>query len=92
MSRRRQQRKRHKKAIGLDWQINNSALHVHHAFLYISLPPVHDYEVNCQIFTFHRHREHTTTNFSFSPQTWDSFLRIQLQESLPTLNKVSELG
>ena len=56
-----------KKAIGLDWQINNSALHVHHAFLYISLPLMHDYDVNGQIFTFHRHREHTTTNFSFSP-------------------------
>ena len=56
-----------KKAIGLDWQINTSALHVHHAFLYISLPLMHDYDVNGQIFTFHRHREHTTTNFSFSP-------------------------
>ena len=56
-----------KQAIGLDWHINNSALHVHHAFLYIALPSMHDYAVNCQIFTFHRQREHTTTNFSFSP-------------------------
>ena len=31
------------KAIGLGWQNNN--LHVHHAFLCISLPSVHAYDV-----------------------------------------------
>ena len=40
-----------KKAIGLSR--NTTTLHVHHAFLYISLPPVHDKEVkmpNCKFY------------------------------------------
>ena len=32
-----------KKAIGLDWP--KTTLHVHHAFLYISLMSLHDYNV-----------------------------------------------
>ena len=32
-----------KKTIGSDWQKNNN-LHVHHAFMYISLSSPHDYE------------------------------------------------
>ena len=32
-----------KKSIGFDWQ--NKTLHVHHDFLYISLPSLHDYNV-----------------------------------------------
>ena len=34
-----------------------TTLHVHHAFLYISLPSLHDYDMNCLL-----SREHTTTN------------------------------
>ena len=41
--RRRRQRERQKNPAGLDWQI--TTLHVHHAFLYISLPSLHDYDV-----------------------------------------------
>ena len=29
-----------------------TTLHVHHAFLYISLPSLHDYDVNCLISRF----------------------------------------
>ena len=36
-----------------------TTLYVHHAFLYISLSSLHDYDVNCLI-----SREHTTTNLS----------------------------
>ena len=39
-----------KKAIGLDWQNNNSACD--HAFLYISLPSLHDYDVKLLISRF----------------------------------------
>ena len=39
-----------KKTIGLKWQNNNS--HVHHLFLYISLPSLHDYDMKMANFTF----------------------------------------
>ena len=38
------------KAIGL--LSKNTTLHVHHAFLYISLPSLHDYDVKMPNFTF----------------------------------------
>ena len=34
-----------KKAIGLDMTSKTTTLHVHHSFLYISLPSLHDYDV-----------------------------------------------
>ena len=43
-----------------------TALHVHHAFLYISLPSLHDYDVKMRNFTFCGGREHKTTFFFFS--------------------------
>ena len=43
-----------------------TTLHVHHAFLYISLPSLHDYDVKLPNFTFYRKRELTTTNVSYS--------------------------
>ena len=53
-----------KKAIGL---LNKTTtLHVHHAFLYISLPPLQDYNVKMPNFTFYRGRKQAATNFSFS--------------------------
>ena len=36
---------------------------VHHAFLYISLPSLHVYEVKMPNFTFGGGREHTVTTF-----------------------------
>ena len=43
--------------------VSKTSLHGHHAFLYLSLPSLHDYDVKMPNFTFHRQREHTTTNF-----------------------------
>ena len=42
-----------------------TTLHVHHAFLYISLPSLHDYNVKLPNFTFCRGREQKTTTFFF---------------------------
>ena len=36
-------------------------LHVHHAFLYISLPSLHDYDVKMPNFTFYRGSTQATT-------------------------------
>ena len=53
-----------KKAIGL--LSKTTSLHVHHAFLYISLPLLHDYDLKMPSFTFYGGRKQATTNFSFS--------------------------
>ena len=39
--------------------------HVDHAFSYISLPSLHDYDVKVANFTFYRGRKHKTTTFFF---------------------------
>ena len=41
----------------------STTLQVHHAFLYISLPLLHDYKVKLPNFTFCRGQEHETTTF-----------------------------
>ena len=51
-------------AIGL--LSKTTSLHVHHAFLYISLPLLHDYDLKMPSFTFYGGRKQATTNFSFS--------------------------
>ena len=48
-----------KKAIDLIGK--TTILHVHHAFLYISLPPLHDYDVKLPNFTFYRGSTQATT-------------------------------
>ena len=53
-----------KKAI--DLLSKTTSLHVHHAFLYMSLPLLHDYDVKVPSFTFYGGRKQATTNFSFS--------------------------
>ena len=52
-----------KRAIGLDWQNNNFARASR--LLYISLPSLHDYDVELLNFTFYGGREHKTTTFYF---------------------------
>ena len=42
-----------------------TTLHAHHAFLYISLPSLHDYDVNMPNFTFCGGREDKATTFFF---------------------------
>ena len=61
--RRRRQRER-QKATGLVSKTTN--LHVHLAFLYISQPPLQEYDVKMPNFTFYGGRKQATTNFSLS--------------------------
>ena len=41
-------------------------LHVHHAFLYVSLPSLHDYDVKMPNFTTHRGSTQATAKFPLS--------------------------
>ena len=66
------------------------ALHVHHAFGIILWRPLHDYDIKLSDVTFYTGREHNTRNFPFSLWTWIKSLRIQLQETSPPLDKLSE--
>ena len=46
--------------------VKTASWHVHHAFLYISLPLLRDYDVKMPDFTFYGGRKQATTKFSFS--------------------------
>ena len=63
---------------------------MHHAFLYISLPSVHDYDVKLSNFTFFGGREHKTTSFFFFSWTLMQYFRIQLQKNLPTFDEMND--
>ena len=52
-----------KKAMGLISK--TTILHVHHAFLYISLPSLHDYDGKMPNFTFHRGSTQARRKFLF---------------------------
>ena len=52
-----------KKAIG--WIGKTTTLHVRHAFLYISLMGLHDYDGKITIFTFYGGRKQATAKFLF---------------------------
>ena len=56
-----------KKAIGL--LAKTTTLHVHHSFLYISLPSLHDYDVKMPNYKFYGGRKQATTNLFFSLYT-----------------------
>ena len=73
--------------IGLEGK--TTTLHVHHTFLYISLPFLHDYDVKFPNWTFHGGRKQATTKFYFFFWTWIGILGIQLQEGSPTFVKVN---
>ena len=72
-----------KKAIGLITK--TTIFHLHHAFLYISLPSLHDYDMKMPNFKFYRGSTQATTKFplSLSLWTWIWSLGIQLQEGSP---------
>ena len=53
-----------KKAIG--FISKTTILHVHHAFLFISLPSLHDYDEKMPNFTFYRGSTHSKTKFPLS--------------------------
>ena len=76
-----------KKTIG--FISKTTTLDVHHAFLYISQPVLHDYDVNMPNFAFYGGRKQATAKFYFSFCTWIWCLRIQLQEGPLTFDKVS---
>ena len=54
-----------KRAIGLSRK--TTTLHVHDAFLYISLPSLHDYDVKMPKSKFYARRKQAMTNLFFSP-------------------------
>ena len=53
-----------KKTIGLISKTTTS--HMHHTFLYISFPFLHDYDVKMPNFAFYGGRKQPTTEFYFS--------------------------
>ena len=53
-----------KKAVGL--LRKTTTLHVHHAFLYISLPSLHEYDVKMPNCKFYGGRKQSTANLFFS--------------------------
>ena len=57
----------------------------------IAFPSPHDYDVKMPNFTFYGVRKQANTKFSFSFWTSILFLRIQLPQSSPTFDNVSEL-
>ena len=62
---------------------------MHHAFLYISLPSLRDYDGKMPNFTFHRGRNQPTAKFSFSFWTWMWFLRIRLKKRALAFDKLT---
>ena len=75
-----------KKTIGLISKTTTS--HVHHTFLYISFPFLHDCDVKMPNFAFYGGRKQPTTKFYFSFWAWIWSIEIQLQEGSPTIDKV----
>ena len=61
--RRRRKRERHKTIGSIS---KTTILRVHHAFLYISLPSLHDYDVKMPNFTMYRGNTQATTKFPLS--------------------------
>ena len=66
-----------KKAIGLDWQ------NVHHAFVYISLPSMHDYDLRRSYFTFH------VSLFLFL--SFSAKFRMELRKNFPVFDELGEV-
>ena len=60
---------------------------MHHTFLLISLPFVHDFDMKMPNFMFYKGRNQATMVFSISFLTWTRLLEIQLQESSRTFDK-----
>ena len=54
-----------------------TTLHVHHTFLYISFPVLHDYDVKMLNFAFYGERKQVTTKFYFC--FWASIWSLEIQ-------------
>ena len=72
-----------KKTIGLISKTTTS--HVHHTFLYISFPFLHDYDVKMPNFAFYGGCKQATTKLYFPFWAWIWSLEIHLQEGSPTI-------
>ena len=80
-----------KRATELDQQNDNFA-RAFHAFLYTSLPSLHDYDVEMPNFAFSGELEHkATTSFFFFWSSIQSF-RIQLWKNWPAFDELNEMG
>ena len=76
------------------WIGKTTTLHVHHAFLHISLPSRHDYDGKMPILRFtylpYGSRKEATAEVSFSFWTWIWFLGIRLKKSSFAFDEVNE--
>ena len=63
--------------------------HLHHTFLYISFLFLQDYDVKMPYFVFYGGHKQELMKFYCIFWTWIWSLEIQLQEGLPTFDKVS---
>ena len=77
-----------KKKVYID---KTTTLQVHHAFLYISLPSLHDHNVKIPNFTFGGGLEDKTTTLFFFSWTSIQPARVELQKKLPTLDELNEM-
>ena len=71
---------------------NTTTLHVHHAFLYISLPSLHDYDVKIPNFTFFWGCTHKTTTFFFFSRILTQSVRIQRQKKIASIWRIRRDG
>ena len=67
-------------------------LHVHHAFLYISLPLLHDYDVKKPNLTFPGGREHKTATFFFFSELRYSFYNSTPEENCQHSTEIEQDG
>ena len=65
---------------------------MHHLFLNIFLPSLHDYNVKLPNFTFCRGREQKTTTFFFSSGTLIESFKIQLQQKFAIIWRIKRDG
>ena len=72
-------------SIALDWQ--NKTLHVHHAFLYISLPSLHNYDVKLPSFSFNEGRERQDKDFLFLFLNFDTVVE-STPEEFPNIKQI----
>ena len=76
----------------IDLLSKTTTLHVHHTFLYISLPFLLDYDVKMPFSCFIEDVNKQRRNFLLFPRlTWITLLGIQIQEISPTYDKESEM-
>ena len=64
---------------------------MHHAFLYIFLPSLHDYDVKMRNFMFCGGREHKATTFFLLFSTSIQSFRLHLQKKLPRVDELNEI-